>query len=111
VAGRGGPGEQAGDLRDGQRDHARVGWWRLARPGRRWWLGIGAVFEQGGCDGADCEGGHDQHGVPGDRGVEPDLGLIQPEAVLAGPETFFYGQRSPAARISRVRVSGWPPGT
>jgi hypothetical protein len=42
----------------------------------------GAVFEQGGSDGADREGGHDQHGVPADRGVEPDLRLVQPEAVL-----------------------------
>jgi hypothetical protein len=27
--------------------------------------------------------------VPGDRGVEPDLGLIQAEAALPGPELLF----------------------
>ncbi len=38
-------------------------------------LGVGAAAEQGGGDGADGQAGHDQHGVPGDRGVEADLGL------------------------------------
>jgi hypothetical protein len=89
VAGRAGPGEQAGRLGDGQRDHARVSRGRLARLDRGWRLGIGAAPEQGGGDGADGQGGHDQHGVPGDRGVKPDLGLIQPEGVLAGPESLF----------------------
>ena len=89
------PGEQAGDLGDGQRDHARVGGGRLAGPDRRRCLGIGAVLEQGGGDGADGQGGHDQHGVPGDRGVEPDLGLIEAEAVLAGPESFFHRPAQP----------------
>jgi hypothetical protein len=52
-------GEEAGDLCDGQRDHAGVSWRRLAGPGRRRRLGIGAAFEQGGSDGADGQGGHD----------------------------------------------------
>jgi hypothetical protein len=42
-----------------------------------------------GGDGADGEGGHDQDGVPGDRGVETDLGLVEPEAVFAELEIFF----------------------
>ena len=87
VAGRplggGGRGEQPLDLRDGQRDHPRV-WWRgLVRSCWRRCLGIGAVAQLGGGDGADGQGDRDQHGVPGDRGVEADLGLIQPETVLA----------------------------
>jgi hypothetical protein len=60
-----------------------VGWRRLIWPYGFGCLGIGAVAEQRGGDRADGQGGHDQHGVPGDRGVEPDLGLIEPEAALA----------------------------
>ena len=59
---------------------------------REYWggrLGAGAAAEQGGGDGADGQGGHDQHGVPGDRGVEADLGLVEPEAVLSELEIFF----------------------
>ena len=33
--------------------------------------------------------------MPGDRGVEPDLGLIEAEAVLAEAEFFFYGPSQP----------------
>ena len=80
---QGGPGEQAGDLGDGQRDHAWVGGRWLVRPDWRWWPGIGAVFQQRGGNGAEGQGGHDQHGVPGDGGVEADLGLIEAEAVLS----------------------------
>jgi len=36
-----------------------------------------------GGDDADGERGHDQHGVPGDRGMRPDLGLVEAEVVLA----------------------------
>ena len=82
-------GEKSPDLADGQRDESRVGGRRVARPGRRRGLGIGAVPELGGGDGADGQGGHDQHGVPGDRGVEADLRLVQAEEVLAGPELLF----------------------
>jgi hypothetical protein len=52
-------------------------------------LAVGAVALQCGGDGADREGGADEHGVPGDRGVEPDLGLVQAEAVLAELESFL----------------------
>jgi hypothetical protein len=82
-------GEQPLDLRDGQRDHAGLGGWRLIRPDRGRCLGIGAVLELGGGDGADGQGGHHQHGVAGDRGVEPGLALVEPEAVLAEREIFF----------------------
>lgn len=98
--------EQARDFGDGQRDHAGVGRWRLARPDRGCHLGAGAVFDLGGGDGADGLGGH-EHGVPGDDGVEPHMRLIEAEGVLAQPEVLFR-QSSPAAWISRVRVSGWP---
>jgi len=95
VAGRAGPGGQAGCPGDGQRDHARVsrGW--LAGADRGWRLDVGAAPEQGGGDGADGQGGHDQHGVPGDRGVEPDLGLIEAEGVFPGPESFFHRPAQP----------------
>ena len=73
-------GEQAGGFRDGQRDHPRIGGERLIRAGRWRRLGIGAVVQQGGGDRADRQGGHDQHGVPGDRGVQADLGLAEAEA-------------------------------
>src|SRR5207245_9034802 len=80
---------------DGQRDHARGGWGWLARPDGRRRLGIGAVAQQGGGDGADSQGGHDQHGVAGDRGVEADLGLVQTEAVLTEFKAFFYRPSEP----------------
>jgi hypothetical protein len=51
--------------------------------------GVGAAAEQGGGDGADGQGGHHQHGVPGDRVVEADLGLVEAEAALTGSEIFF----------------------
>ena len=65
----------------------------------------------GGGDGADGQGGHGQHGVPSDGGVEADLGLVQAEAVLPVRNCSSTGQRSTAARISRVKVSGCPSGT
>ena len=81
--------EQAPGFRDGERDHPELGGRGLVR--ERWGgcLGVGAAAEQGGGDGADGQGGHDQHGVPGDRGVQADLGLVEPEAVLAELEIFF----------------------
>ena len=78
----GGGGEEPPDLRDGKRDQARVGGRRLVRADRSGRLGIGAVAEQRGGDGADCERCHDEHRVPGDRGIQPDLRLVQAEAVL-----------------------------
>ena len=88
--GPGGQGsEEALDLRDGQRDHARVSWRRLVRPDRWRGLGAGAVFQQGCGDGADGQRGHDQDEVAGDRGVQPGLALVQAEGILAELEYFF----------------------
>src|ERR1035437_2028352 len=66
-------------------------WSSPARSDRSGCLGVGAVAEQGGGDGAGREGGHHQDAVPGDRGIQPDLGLVQPELVLPEFESFFYG--------------------
>jgi hypothetical protein len=81
--------EQAFYFWDGERDHPRVGRRGLIGDGRRRGLGIGAVLEQGGGDGADGQGGHDQHEVAEDRGVEPGLALVQAEAVLPEPEVLL----------------------
>ena len=54
---------------------------------------MGAVAEQGGGDDADGQGGHEQHGVLGNGGLEPDLGLVESEAGLAELEIFFAGSR------------------
>ena len=51
-------------------DQPGVGGRLVVRPGGRRSLGAGAVPQLGGGDGADREGGHDQHEVPQDRGVE-----------------------------------------
>jgi hypothetical protein len=59
------------------------------RVGRAAAPGAGPGLEQGGGDSTDRERCHDQHGVPGDRVIEPDLRLIQAEAVLAELEAFF----------------------
>src|SRR5271165_5463931 len=75
-----------------QRERA---WWRLIRPDRGRCLGVGAVAQQRGGDGADGQGGHDEHGVAGDRGVEPSLALVEAEAVLAEFEIFFYWPSEP----------------
>ena len=90
VAGRLGPAERVGEeapgLGDGKRDKARVGGWRVTWPGWRRGLGAGAVLEHRCGDGADREDGHDQHEVAQDRGVEPGLALVQPDAALSGLE-------------------------
>ena len=89
AAGWGRVAEQARGFRHGERNHPQVGGRGLVR---KYWggrLGAGAAAEQGGGDGADGQGGHDQHGVPGDRGVEPCLALVEREAVLSGLEIFF----------------------
>ena len=69
------------------------GGWSGPDRGRR--LGVGAVLQQRGGDGADGQGGHDQHGVAEDRGVEPGLALVEAEAVLAEFEIFFYRPSQP----------------
>ena len=84
-----GGGEQPLHFVDGERDQAGVAGWRLVWPGGRRCLGAGAVPELGGGDGADSEGGHDEHEVAADRGVEPCLALVQAEVVLSEFESFF----------------------
>jgi hypothetical protein len=106
-----GGGEESLDLGDGQRDQPGLGWRRLVRCARWWRLGIGAVGEVGSGDRADREGGHDQHRMPLDRGVEPRLALVQAEVVLAELEILLHRQRSPAAQISLVLVRICPCGT
>jgi hypothetical protein len=83
-------------LGDGQRDHAGFRRWRLIGPDRGRCLGVGAVLQQGGGDGADGQGSHHEHGVAEDRGLEPGLALVEAEAVLAELEIFFA---TPARRL------------
>lgn len=78
-------GEQPLDLGNGQRDHTGFGRWRLVGPDWGRCRGVGAVLDQGGGDGADGQG---EHGVAGDRGIEPGLALVEPETVLAEGEIF-----------------------
>jgi hypothetical protein len=77
--------EQALYLGDGQRDQAGVGRRGLAWAHGRRGLGVGAVPELGGGDGADGQGGRSK--------------------------SSSTGQRSPAALISLVLVSSCPSGT
>ena len=102
-----GCGEEPPDLRDGERDHAGTGGRGLVRPHGRWRLRAGPVTQEGGGDGADREGGHDQDSVPGDRMVEPDLGLVQPELVLPELESFF--NRPPLMPVKRKLSLARPP--
>jgi hypothetical protein len=87
--------EQAFYLRGGERDHPRVGRRGLVRSHGRRGLGIGAVPELGGGDGADGQGGHDQHGVTLDRDIEAGLALVQAEAVLPEPEVLLDAPGAP----------------
>ena len=82
-------GEQPLHLVDRERDEAGVSGRRLVRPDGRRRLGAGAVPEPGGGNSADGEGGHDEHEVAEDRGVEPGLALVQAEVVLSELESFF----------------------
>jgi hypothetical protein len=61
----------------------------------------------GDCDGAGDQSGHDQQGVADDRGAEPDLGLVQAEAVFDGGHC---SAPASAARRSRLKVSDGPSG-
>ena len=88
-------GEQACYLRNGQGDHPGLGRRQLVRRNGRRGLGTGVVARERSGDGADGQGGHDQDGVPEDRGVEADLALVEPEAVLAEREIFFRRPAKP----------------
>ena len=63
--------------------------------------GVAASPEQGGGYGADGRGGHDQHGVPGDRVMQPDPGLVEHEEVLAELEIFQPGNAAEARPVFR----------
>jgi hypothetical protein len=49
--------------------------------------------------------------VPGDRGVEADLGLIQPETALAELEIFLHRPAQPGGADQQGKAAGWPSGT
>jgi hypothetical protein len=84
-----GVGEQVLDFPDAERDQAWVCGRLAAGSGWRRGLGVGALAELGGGDGADREGGHDQDEVAQDGGVEAGLALVQAEAVLGQLEAFL----------------------
>ena len=115
VAGRFRPvqcrGEETPDLADGKRDEAGV--CRRRRVGACWrgGLGVGAIPELGGGNGADRKGGHDQDDVPQDCGVEPGLALVEPEAAFPSSKLSSTGHLSPAALISRALDASCPSGT
>ncbi len=73
--------------RAGQRDHAWVGQGPLTGPNGRRCLGVGAVAQQGGGDGADGQGGqggYDDDGVAGDRGVEAHAASLAADPRITG---------------------------
>jgi hypothetical protein len=95
--GRAGGGEQAPDLGVVSGIFPGSGGGRcLVRGDRGRSLGIGAVPELGGGDSADRQGGHDQHDVTQDCGMQPALALVQAEAVLAG-------ERNPLPQATSAR--------
>jgi hypothetical protein len=61
----------------------------LAGPDWRGCLGIGAVAQRGSGDGTCRQRGHDQDGVTGDCVIEPELGFVQAQVVLAQFKAFF----------------------
>jgi hypothetical protein len=83
------------DLADSERDQPGVGGRPVGWAGGRGCLGAGAVPQLGGGDGADREGGHDQHGVPQDGGVEAGLALVQAEAALPELKAFLHRPSQP----------------
>src|SRR5207302_10828640 len=90
-----GGSEQPFHFVDAERDEAGVAGRRLVGPGGRRCLSAGAVPEPGGGDGADGQGGHDEHEMAADRGVEPGLALVQAEIVLPELESFLYWPPQP----------------
>src|SRR5579875_2102992 len=53
------------------------------------WVSVRSRSKSGG-DGANRQGGHHEHGVADDRGVQPGLALVQPEAVLSELEILLH---------------------
>jgi hypothetical protein len=85
-----------------QCDHGRIGGWRLIGGHRHGRLRAGLVPQECGGDGADGLGGQDQDGVSQDCVVEPELGLIQAEAVLAELEFLFHWPPEPGGAVPPV---------
>ncbi len=82
--------EQPLDLDDGEWDQPGVdGWWLGRGVGCRHRFvagsGLGSSYR------ADGQGGHDQHDVSHDRGVQAGLGLVETELVLAELVVFLDG--------------------
>ena len=86
-----GGGEQALDLVDGAAGsgRGRAGGLSSGLAGGGAWAPV-RFLQLGGGDGADREGGHDEHEVAQDRGVEPGLALVQAEAALPELESFLH---------------------
>ena len=103
--------EQAFDLGDGERNQPgfRRGW--LVGPGwhrRRWSVAGGRC---GGGGGADGECGHGQHGVAQQSGVATDLGLVEPEVILAELEVLLHWPAQQATATRTASVVARPGGT
>ena len=91
----------------------------IQQRGRTCWEEVGKQDVQewvawlGGGDRADREGGHDQHEVPQNRGVEAGLALVQAEAVLPQLEALLHGpaqaRRPDQPALGRL-AGGWLPG-
>lgn len=64
----------------------------------------------GGGDRAYGECGHGEHEVAGERGVEADLGLVEPKLSLPNSKSSSTGQRRHATCTSVVRLIGRPSG-
>lgn len=62
-------------------------------------------------DCADGESSEGEHDVPQQRGVEADLGMIEPEVFFAELEASSTGQRRQASWTRTIRVTGRPDGT
>lgn len=108
TGGLGGQVEQPLDLHDGGWDQPEVDGWRLDRGvGCGWRFAAGSGLGDG--HRAHCQGGHDEHNVPRDRGIQANLGLVETELVLAelvilldGPA--FSGHRDQHAQRGRETV-------
>jgi probable F420-dependent oxidoreductase len=110
VPGAGGRRRAAAGSRGRSAGSGRVGGRCLVRGHGRRGHAVCAVFELGGSDGADRQGGHDQYEVAQDRGVQPCLALVEAEAVLPELEILLARPSQPGCLISQVRGACWPSG-
>jgi len=82
---------QAFGLGDGEWDQPGAFGWQVVGADRWRGEGVGAVVGVGGGGRADGEGGEDQDQVPVDGGVKAELGVVEPEMVLAELVVFLHG--------------------